>query len=415
MFKIKDLREEDLTKLEASCSSFHLSYSKCNKFQKQVNILRDTTLCNNEGELWLLVTCCIRAIRQNNKCSKITLNKNHFTEARKQGFKLNYSRFRKVLDTLEIHGFLTLYVGHYNIHNKEDRLTSIIEFHSNFTDLFDKNVVDRSFKLVQDSELLEVRNSITKEVIQGTRFKNINPLRQEVKAYNELLNDTTITILGETCGVIYKRIFMDNLQSSGRFYSGSFQTIKSKYRPTILFDGEMTKELDVTSVHPSILACLDGIKLPDGHKVYDCYQGLEGDPTELRKLFKQSLLCMLYASSQKAAKSSVFKHFKENKIKYTTVRMVKGLINTIFDRIQKHNPQLDSHLYLEESWKKLQFLDSSICRYVINVFVSQGIPILTYHDSFVVPESQVDLLREVVKQAWVQVLGTEDNLQLEFK
>ena len=56
----------------------------------------------------------------------------------------------------------------------------------------------------------------------------------------------------------YKRVFHDNLNTSGRWYSNnSFQTIAKEQRKNITINGKATVELDYSAIHPRILYCLE--------------------------------------------------------------------------------------------------------------------------------------------------------------
>lgn len=414
--KLKELSDQEVTRLEVSCSSFYLSYSKTNQFQKQVNEILAFTGNSYKEEVWLIVTALVRSKRQNNHNTKFSLNKNSYTEARKKGFKFSYTKTRRLLEILEEAGYLTVYLGDKTSHVKRRR-TSIITFHYKFSSMFDKKVVDNNIMLSYNSPV-EIRDSITKEILSDTKITNIKALKEEVNDYNALLNNTEIRVFDVSCGVLYKRIFSDNMNSGGRWYSGEFQTIKSSYREHILFDGEKTVEVDVESIHPSIIGCLQGVKLPEDFKPYECYQDFKGDPIQLRKLFKQALMCMLYANSKRQAKSSLFDKYIQDKneggVKYGTIKLNKGDINKIFDALTEHNNFLSDRLYIKDSWRELQFLDASICRVVINSFVEKGLPILAYHDSWVVSESNKNLLIDVMKKAWKEVLGTDMNFKFKI-
>ena len=59
------------------------------------------------------------------------------------------------------------------------------------------------------------------------------------------------------------------------------------------------------------------------------------------------------------------------------------------------------------------FLDSKITAKIINNFVKMKKPILTVHDSYIVQTTDVELLREEMKKASLDVLGTDLSVEQE--
>ena len=58
-------------------------------------------------------------------------------------------------------------------------------------------------------------------------------------------------------------------------------------------------------------------------------------------------------------------------------------------------------------------IDARICEYVIADFVSTGTPILTIHDSFIVPFAEEERLNEVMREAFNQVTG-KDHIKVKY-
>ena len=58
-------------------------------------------------------------------------------------------------------------------------------------------------------------------------------------------------------------------------------------------------------------------------------------------------------------------------------------------------------------------IDSRICEYVIADFVQTGTPILTVHDSFIVPFGEEDRLYSLMKEAFKYVTG-QVNIKAKF-
>ena len=406
IIKQKNLTENENRNLALRSSSFFLGYKKYNTFKSQHKVLTDLLGTKYTNEAWLFITLLVKTLRQKNTHCKFTKNKNNYTKVRSMGLNISYTKCMKVLEILEKEKYIDIYEGFYTT---KQRLMTIISFKHKFTSMFDKPTIDKVVKPFEYKELVEVRDSKKKQI--DANFLGIKTIRDEVNGYNELLDKTDINLMGKEWCVYYKRVFVDNLYSAGRWYGGGFQCFESDLREHILLDGELTVELDVSNIHPAILACKKGFIIPPTHKVYEAYNTTLPNSSELRSLYKQALICMIYSGSREESSSSIGKHYAENcKSKYKYTRLKKGDISTIQDNIIKHNPFLEEYFYNKSLWKELQYIDSEICRNVINTFVSLKVPILSYHDSFIVPLSYKDKLVEVMEQAWFEVLGTNDNL-----
>lgn len=415
---MKSIDEDKRLQITVGCVPFFLGYNKHKKFKKIHNQLIDRFGSQYDTEAWLMITCISKALKKGVVFSKFTLNRNNYSENNKTyGLKLSHTKTVKLLKLLESANYLQVYTGYWSTKKAE---TTVVEFLPEFTDMFGELSLDK-LVITPDKSSVEIRDITSKVPLSNKGFTGISLLKGEVDKYNTLLSSTNIRLLGNICNVNYRRIFIKNLKGSGRWYSGAFQTIKSKYRQYITFDGEVTTEIDIKAIHPSIHACNLGIQLPPEHDPYKCDVNLEGDPVEIRTLCKQGLLCILYANNNKSAKLALANHFKEDSAlayedrSYKTITKYRGIFADIVNSLIKANYMISSKFFKKDGWLSMQYTDSQICRYVINSFVAQNKPILSYHDSLICSKSDKALLIEVMHSAWEEVLGTKDNLRLEVK
>lgn len=419
MIPIKDLNDEELTRLKIRSKSFFLTYHKTKKFNKAYTKLLEVLDLKDNNEVWVLITAYTKAIKQASTYSKLTLRKSDYTKANKDyGLKISYTRMVKVINKLHELGFIDKYVGYWNSSGSEG---SVIHFKDKFEELFEGIDILSNVKDIQPKELVEVRDQYTKLPLPTSNFRGIVDLRSDIVGYNDLLKFTDIQLLGNEVNLHYKRIFINDLTGSGRWYSGSFQTVSSEYRKYITFDGEPTIELDVSAMHPSINACLLGIQLPLGFKPYDVTTKLVGDPLEVKSFIKKGLLCILYTENKEKAVSALSNaYLRDNKLPYNTreyksLKKYKGFCKDIINLLIQHNHYISGRFFMKDGWLKLQNLDSKICGGVISRFVSENRPVLCYHDSWLVSVNDQILLRESVRESWYEVLGTYNNLQLDVK
>ena len=120
---------------------------------------------------------------------------------------------------------------------------------------------------------------------------DIRPMREEIKAYNELLERTHIDISSleysyierhgdesstqqvsiDRSNQFVRRIFSRNSWNlNGRFYGGWWQQIGEDYRENIRMDGSPTIEVNCKGYHVAILANEQGISKSVDYDWYNC-------------------------------------------------------------------------------------------------------------------------------------------------
>ena len=110
--------------------------------------------------------------------------------------------------------------------------------------------------------------------------------------------------------------------------------------------------------------------------------------------------CSCLASSDE---QSLFKAFR-NELDYTAYpySFPDDVLSELLDGIKDRHPKI-SHLICSGAGLRLMNLDSRICEYVIEKFVERDTPILTVHDSFIVPFGSERELDRVMKEAFKRV------------
>ena len=78
------------------------------------------------------------------------------------------------------------------------------------------------------------------------------------------------------------------------------------------------------------------------------------------------------------------------------------MLAELLDTIKQGHPDI-AHLICSGAGLKLMNIDSRICEYVIADFVRTDKPILTVHDSFIVPFEEEDRLLQLMKEAFKRV------------
>ena len=77
------------------------------------------------------------------------------------------------------------------------------------------------------------------------------------------------------------------------------------------------------------------------------------------------------------------------------------VLSQLLDTIKEHHPDI-SHLICSDVGSRLMNIYSCVCDYVIADFVETDTPILTVHDSFIVPTGHEERLDRLIKEAFRQ-------------
>ncbi len=118
-------------------------------------------------------------------------------------------------------------------------------------------------------------------------------------------------------------------------------------------------------------------------------------------MLKRLLLTAINAKNQ----NSAFRSFRDD---FPTGHMAKSLTNDELSRFlaaftDKH-PHLADTLCSDQGIR-LMNVDARIAQHVIRSFTGPDVPVLCIHDSFLVPYTHVRLLKAVMQQAALQVVG----------
>jgi hypothetical protein len=173
-----------------------------------------------------------------------------------------------------------------------------------------------------------------------------NAMREELKAYNDLLAASFIDIATLPEPVIQPKedvassrvqIHLDHARlrrvfsrkdwaMNGRFYGGWWQQVNGDWRSKIFIDDQPTIEVDFKGLHVAILYAKAGIKME--HDPYDISsQKIEAYPPELlRKLVKRLALTAINAKE----KSSAYRAFRDG---FSAGHLGKNLTDKKLDRL----------------------------------------------------------------------------------
>ncbi|MCF6433824.1 hypothetical protein, partial [Leisingera sp. MMG026] len=267
----------------------------------------------------------------------------------------------------------------------------------------------------------KVAGKVGKEV-EYTDNPNTNAMRDELKAYNDLLAASFIDIATLQEPIIQRdddevtapplhihrdharlrRVFSrKDWSMNGRFYGGWWQQVNEDWRSKIFIDDQPTVEVDFKGLHVAMLYAQAGAEMK-----HDPYAVSEEDfkaypPDLLRKLVKRLALTAINAKE----KSAAYRAFRDG---FPGGHVGKTLSDKKLDQLLASflevNPVLEEFLFSDQGIR-LMYLDSQITAHIHSHFTQQGVPVLSIHDSYIIDHMRVAELRDVMAEASKAVVG----------
>ena len=275
----------------------------------------------------------------------------------------------------------------------------------------------------EDREVIVLRDEDKNNLEEYIETPSIKRSRKLLQAYNKLLSQTHIDIYDlEKPGIeigngkkkmklqttqkdkFVRRIFNNSRwDQGGRFYGGWWQRCPKEYREKIEFDCVGGLEVDFSGMHIVILYAQEGINYwaDIGNAPYSIEQ-IEGiDPRiDLRAACKLLLLTAINADSPQKAFQAFRQQSESGSLekKLTNAQLCK-----ILDALSsKHQPI--AHKLASGAGIDLMFVDSQTTELLIDRFTYHyKCPILTIHNSYIVPFGYDRRLAEEMQGAFEEV------------
>ena len=267
-------------------------------------------------------------------------------------------------------------------------------------------------------------------------FEPIIEMRQQVQQYNALLWRTFIDIptreepvieqpywdkkagemkirrvkLSQDSKFVRRVFYRADWNLGGRFHGGWWQSIKEDWRKQIYINDETTVEIDYSGLHVNLLYGLQGKQPPlEDHYALE-HLLLDFTAGEQRKVVKGIVLNAINAATVKKAfqayQSDQPSKSKERKLKHKQLHL-------LLDAFIKKHPTLGDSLGTDKG-VELMNVDGRITAKIINHFTKKNIPVLTIHDSYVIPDIHSGELRTIMNKAVTEELnGFKINLDQE--
>jgi hypothetical protein len=438
--QIKDMNEEDLLWKELRSTHFNIHYNKAKQYESVVKLLTQMYGTDLEKEIRSLITNTARMIKTRATCLKVSRNKSLYIGNTQQ---ISYYKMVHLLDKLEVGGYVHLYIGGVRVYGFDKKAEefdmSITEITEKFIELFDD--VGLYNVSLENKTPVEIKERNTKKIMQTQGVKGVSAIKEKVSQFNTALIEARISLKGISLpDQSYKRIFIDNLTTGGRWYNsvGSIQTMDKTLRPFLQIDGEDLVELDFSAIHPNMLYEQLNAVLPKGFDPYgvdlwDKYVDHEAveqfkikhgkvkyDPS--RNLVKMAVMIGLNCKDLKQAKRALSQHFGRDTSKWGQPSEHKskyfGMYEIDFEDVllcvQEHN-SLIADKFFKDLGVELQYLDSEILDNVICDTLAIDEVLLPWHDGLMVKKAIAEQVKGFMYKAWLKQFGSINFCKVDYK
>lgn len=347
--------------------------------------------------------------------------------------RVSYKYSKLFIEWLDENGYVILHKGKVSKWTNDELNRLVPEsFESSYVIILDKlsslitTSLEHRIHTPVIPSVISVRDSKGNYVAKKMR-KTEKKLVDLLNSYNYNSRKFDIESNGGCYDIQIRKVFNQNSwELGGRSYvvgRGS-EIMWKTFREKITIDGEPTIELDYKSLHPNILACKMGVKLPEGFDPYGIQ--IDGyDPKVLRRICKILLLCSFNANSMSAAIGATMGELtsetgEDEKTPIINEWKQKGLVPNVIElkriaeKLCEHNSYAKDYFFSGVGLE-LQNIDSRIMDCILELFLEKDEFVLPIHDSILIAERLREFGIECMEIAYQHVLGTLDNCRIEEK
>jgi len=267
-----------------------------------------------------------------------------------------------------------------------------------------------------------------KNIIDYPETDHTKTMRQDLKAFNDLLQNTHIDIgnryynyierkkggkqkrasripITQHNKFVYRVFNNSSWLEGGRFYGGWWQQISEEDRRHIVLNGIRTIEVDYSGIHIMLLYCRKNINYT-GTDPYTIDLPEIPDAGARRWLIKQVLLTAVNAKDVRTTCAAVRRTVTTSLPDYyklPDIKLTDKFLTSIIDKLRDFHPDI-AEFFCTGAGIELQNEDSQIASIIMNRFTKAGSPVLPVHDSFICYEEDAPELREAMREAFQDVV-----------
>lgn len=392
--------------------------------EKLKEIIGDNSLKIPEQHYWMLAIMLVKSKKAKKEGCWFPRKRDKYVEINSEynpKMKLGRNSMCSLVDTLEQQGMLHMYCGFKDFVNEELSITSRVIFSEYMLSLVTEQILDKEEEPYKDQPELQVnvKEKDTQGKTRKKQLKNVGNMKnasiksKNVKLFNTFLATQSVELYGIEYNLKFKRVFRDNLEGCGRWYEcGSFQVAKKESRQHIKINGNKVTEVDISTIHPAIIAAKCGVDISnkDPYGLYDpdlseTFKGVGN----LRSVCKIAIMCMINCKTRKGAAKATLNYFNEDE-EFSIVRDI-SVYEKLVEDLETHNKGIPFFGKGSVDFKQLQYVDSEICEKVLMTCRANGFLALPYHDSWVVEEHRREDLISAIKKSWFAVVGSMMNFK----
>lgn len=317
----------------------------------------------------------------------------------------------KVADWLMAAGYAEGKMGHYRRYpefgenvgaGKQSRIRATAKLISHFEEDFRLSPRDIGFASWLEPIVLRDRRDEDTGIKRDIDYEDTPEtyrMRANLRRINAFLAEYRISLAKPSEPVfdlppsMLRRIFSrGSFGLGGRFYGGLWIDLPSEERPNLLIDGEEVAELDFSALHPRLIYQLEGKPLPPQADPYAVPNWIGSEQRGWVKIAFQQLI-NADANVRLRKPSDV-----------PASQVGKGGWPKLIRALKEHHHEIAGWFH-SGTGLELQRIDSDIAEAIMLSLASEGICCLPVHDSFIVPQSHTNELREAMVQAYHSVLA----------
>jgi hypothetical protein len=183
---------------------------------------------------------------------------------------------------------------------------------------------------------------------------------------------------------LFHRTFNGDFEHGGRWYGPAWQNLPKKQRSHLTIDGLPTCELDILSCHPRLLCASMGLQLPFHDPSYDFYRLPSFERGEVKLAFNVLL------NAPREGPRALADALRKLGVADARARSA-DLCNAVTNAWPALAPCWSTGIGL-----RLQRVDADICARVQAELRVVGVPVLSIHDSFIVPARDRPALQDAM-------------------
>ena len=212
---------------------------------------------------------------------------------------------------------------------------------------------------------------------------------------------------------VYRQFNNGSFSEHGRIYGAWWQPLPSQWRKDILIDNSETVEVDFTAMSTYITYGIEGLKPPmkDPYKLKTPNEFIDG-PTQ-RKFLKKLISIAYNTASDDDALWTFCEEYKKV-VPPEFLAFFRNHGKNLLQAFRDAHPAISKYLCTNKKHGlTTMFEDSQLAMGLIEYFTDREVPILTVHDSFVVPQTEAENLITKMTSLFFERFGFKPDLKQE--